>query len=141
MHHDRVLLRYEEKVVLAELTAGLPADDWWLAWQLGDVDDDEVGLPDRPDASDRPRRPARPDDGSASEPTGPRGEPERRAAVGPLPLALIGVLALITGGLLAAFTTGAAAWCGMVTWIAGTVITLWAVATAEAVPGEISAGV
>ncbi|HEY0398541.1 MAG TPA: hypothetical protein VGF00_09150, partial [Acidimicrobiia bacterium] len=57
---------------------------------------------------------------------------ERPGSLGYVLLAMLGAVALVGGGGLAAFTTGAAAWCGMLTWTIGIVVTLCAVATGEA---------
>jgi hypothetical protein len=113
VHHDDVLLSAEEEAVFVELSAALLVEEW-LACQFGQVDDRsrtaEIPVP----SCDR------------------AGGTERPGSLRHVLLAMIGAVALVGGGGLAAFTTGAAAWCGMLTWTVGVVVTLCAVATGEA---------
>jgi hypothetical protein len=121
VHHDDVLLSAEEEAVFVELSAALLVGEW-LAGQLGGLDD----------GSWPPEIPAQPCDCPARRTADPADDAERPGSLRYLLLAMIGVVALVGGGGLAAFTSGVAAWCGMLTWTIGIVVTLCAVVTGEA---------
>jgi hypothetical protein len=121
VHHDDVLLSAEEEAVFVELSAALLVEEC-LAGQLGGLDG----------GSWPPENPAQPCDCQVRRTVDPAGEAERPGSLRYLLLAMIGVVALVGGGGLAAFTSGVAAWCGMLAWTIGIVVTLCAVVTGEA---------
>ena len=108
MHHDHVLLSAEEEIAFIELTATMPAEDFWPVYQLRVLYEPATVCP--------------------------VDEPDRAGSLGYFLLATIGVLCLVGGGGLAAFTTGAAAWSGMLALTLGMLVTLSAVVRSEAAP-------
>jgi hypothetical protein len=109
MHYDHVLLSAEEEIAFIELTATMPAEDFWPVCQLRMVHEEPTTV-------------CRAD------------EPDRAESLRYFVVATIGVLCLVGGGGLAACTTGVAAWCGMVALTLGMLVTLLAVVRSEAAP-------